>query len=196
MKLPSVQDPERYRGLYVFDFGEWAALGYTAEEIALLLESERFQDGKVFRIHRAGPDGSLELRGVSHVRFALESAVGFYRQHEADARRDFERLQSQAGGSPAPCRTAIYLADLGAAQQPERYLTLLVFPAEYDDDIGGWLTAIGFDGGDRAEGGASLVTGFQDADKRILERDQLWSRHAPSRSREEVYASVRRAVQR
>ena len=42
MKLPELSSPARYQGLYVFDFGEWTAVGYTAEEIAALLEtSER-----------------------------------------------------------------------------------------------------------------------------------------------------------
>ena len=47
MKLPQLTDPDRYEGLYVFDFGEQCAVGYTASEIAVLLESERYRNGKV-----------------------------------------------------------------------------------------------------------------------------------------------------
>ena len=61
MKMPELTSADKYAGLYVFDFGEQAAVGYTAEEIAVLLESEKYRTGKVYRIHRALPDGTMEL---------------------------------------------------------------------------------------------------------------------------------------
>ena len=33
MKLPALKNPELYQGLYVFDFGDHTAVGYTAEQI-------------------------------------------------------------------------------------------------------------------------------------------------------------------
>ena len=73
MKLPELQNPEKYAGLYVFDFGgDQVAVGYTADEVAVLLESEKYQEGKVYRIHRALPDGTFELAGVSRRRFEAE----------------------------------------------------------------------------------------------------------------------------
>ena len=33
MKIPRVEQPQKYRGLYIFEFDGWTGLGYTAEEI-------------------------------------------------------------------------------------------------------------------------------------------------------------------
>lgn len=41
MKLPPLQDPEKYTGLYIFDFGDHISVGYTADEVAIFLFSER-----------------------------------------------------------------------------------------------------------------------------------------------------------
>ncbi|MBM4025140.1 MAG: hypothetical protein FJ280_06975, partial [Planctomycetes bacterium] len=64
MKLPRLEKPDRYQGLYVFDFGDHTGVGFTAEEAAELLESERYKEGKVYKIQRAFPDGRMELRAV------------------------------------------------------------------------------------------------------------------------------------
>ena len=73
----------------------------------------------------------------------------------------------------------------------------MVFPAEYEDEIGRWLTTIAFHGGELVEGGSSHVTNYHEQEKTLLERQQLWSRPAiPSRTPGEVLASVRQAVQR
>ena len=37
MKLPKLDNPDRYKGLYIFDFGDHAGVGFTAEEVAELL---------------------------------------------------------------------------------------------------------------------------------------------------------------
>ena len=196
MRLPHVANPTRFRGLYVYDFGDWTAVGYTAEEIAILLEDQRWRGGKVYKIHRANPDGQMELRGVSARRFNVESGIFFYRSELEPAERDFQELRVAAEHSPPPCRAFLQLADR-ELDTPQRYVTALIFPAEYEDEIGHWLTAIAFSGGDVAEGGTSHVTNYYAQEKTLLERQQLWSQPAiPSRSPQEVLASVRQAVQR
>lgn len=194
MKLPRLDDPPRFQGLYIFDFGEWCAVGYTADEIATLLESERFAEGRVYRIHRAWPDGRMELRGVASERFQLESGMFFTRTDEADAVHDFQELAAVAERVRPPCRARLHVAALDIA--PARFMTALIYPAEYDDAIGAWLTQIEFQGGDVAEGGASLVGDYDASAKTILDRRQLWPAESTGRSREELIASVRRAVQR
>ncbi len=42
MKLPEVKNSERYVGLYVVDFGDHSAVGFTADEVAELLDSDKF----------------------------------------------------------------------------------------------------------------------------------------------------------
>jgi hypothetical protein len=197
MKLPDLEKPDRYCGLYVFDFGDWTAVGYTAEEIALLLESDQYRDGKVYKIVRANPDGTLELRGVSGTRFRAESGLFFNRAALNTARADFAELRRLASTEPPPCRASLQLAERPPAGAVARYVTALIYPAEYEDELGRWLLDANYQGGDLAEGGISHVTNYYAEAPRILERAQLWSRSAiPSRSADEVFASLRRAVQR
>ena len=154
MVLPELEQPTRYQGLYVYDFGQWCAVGYTADEIAVLIESEQYRGGKTYKIHRATPDGRIELRGISAERFQLESGMFFPRSDLASARADFESLRAAAQRTPPPCRARLHLADRGEAQAA-RFVVALVFPAEYEDDIGRWLLAVDYQGGDLAEGGIS-----------------------------------------
>lgn len=197
MNLPVVSDPQRLCGLYVFDFGEWTAVGYTAEEIAVLLDHATYREGRVYKIHSTSPAGYMELQGVSAERFKLESGMFFYRSELELARADYEALGAAAERTPPPCRASLHLADRLTDAGPQRYLTALVFPAEYEAEVGNWLAAVAFDGGDLAEGGSSHVTNYYGEEKTVLERQQLWSQPAiPSRTPDQVLASVRRAVQR
>lgn len=197
MKLPNVDQPQRYGGLYVFDFGPWTAVGYTAEEIAVLLESEAYQTGKVYKIVRATPDGRMELRGVGPERFRLESGMFFNRDGLEAARADFAELHRLGQTRGAPCRAFLHLADRGDQAARARYVTALIYPAEYDDEMAAWLGAVKYAGGDIAEGGSSHVSDYYAETKTILEREQLWSQPAiPSRDASVVLSSVRRAVQR
>ena len=93
MKLPELRKPEKYAGLYIFDFGDHVGVGFTAEEVAELLESEKYKDGKVYKIHRAYPDGKLELKGVTAATFALEAGMFFY-STDLDAGRRTDGLTS------------------------------------------------------------------------------------------------------
>ena len=61
MKLPALTDPGRYTGLYIVDFGDQVAVGYTAPEVEVLLDHEAYRSCKVFKIHNAYPDGRMEL---------------------------------------------------------------------------------------------------------------------------------------
>ncbi len=197
MNVPTVVQPERYRGLYAYDFGEWTSLGYTAEEIAVLLESEATRNGKVYKIVRATPEGGMELRGVSAERFQQESGMFFSRGDLNAARADFSELRRLGQADGAPCRTYLHLADRGEREGLARYVTALIYPAEYEDEVPRWLLEAGFEGRDLVEGGISHVSNYYAEDKTILERQQLWSQSAIlSRSAEEVLSSVRRAVQR
>lgn len=197
MKLPRVDEPQRYCGLYVYDFGPWSAVGYTAEEIAILLEDERTAGGKVYRIQRALPDGTMDLRAISADRFGLESGMFFFRYDIDQARSDFRQLAALGNEHRPPCRARLTLADRGPGVERGRYVVSLVFPAEYDDDVAAWLLAHDYAGGDFVEGGISSVSTYLQQANDILERQQLWSvTSGLIRSAEEVLASTRRAVQR
>jgi hypothetical protein len=59
MKLPELQNSQKYIDLYVVDFGQYCSVGFTAREVAELLESEKYSDCKVYKIHNARPDGTV-----------------------------------------------------------------------------------------------------------------------------------------
>lgn len=197
MQLPTLDNPSRYRGLYIFDFGEWTAVGYTAEEIAMLLESERFASGKVYKIDRVSPDGQMEIRGVSRERFQLESGMFFNRQDRAAAVEDFNALRALGIRLGLPCRGFVHLIDRGADAQRDRYATILIYPAEFEDEVARWLLAANFNGGDTVEGGPSHVTNYYESQVTILQREQLWNKPSiPARSPAEVFAAIKEPVQR
>ncbi len=91
MKLPELENSEKYVGLYIFDFGDHCGVGFTAEEVAELFESERYKNCKAYKIHNAYPDGRLELKGIRPEIFQLEAGMFFYSDNPETAKRQFQR---------------------------------------------------------------------------------------------------------
>jgi hypothetical protein len=193
MKLPKLQSSERYIGLYVFDFGDHCGVGFTAQEVAELLDSEKYKDCKVYKIHKAYPDGRLELKGVQPQTFQLEAGMFFYSQDEQTARRDFKELANLAVRIAPPCRAKVHLAKYNA----EKFVTAIIYPAEYDDEISRWLSDGNYKTAGAAEGGISAVQRYYDAKPEILDRHQLFEKSGIiSRTGEELLANLKLAVQR
>jgi len=170
MNIPKTEEPQSYVGLYAIDFGETSSLGYTAGEVARLLESEQFSEAKVYKVHRAKPDGTMELAGVSRQRFELESGMFFSGLDEASCRRDFETLLSESEKSAPPCRAKWQLAQGNEGE----YMCGLIYPAEYEDEMGRWLAAIGFVTKGAVEAGVSQVERYYQQKYRIERREQFW----------------------
>jgi hypothetical protein len=193
MKLPTLENTEKYVGLYVFDFGDHAGVGFTAEEVAELLESEKYKDGKVYKIYRAYPDGTLELRGVSAKTFELEAGMFFYSDGEETARRDFKALVNLAVRTAPPCRAKIHLT----RYDNDEFVVALIYPAEYDAEVSSWLLDGEYKTSGAAEGGVGAVQSYYDQQAEILDRHQLFGRSQwVSRTGEELLACVKLAVQR
>jgi len=193
MKLPKLDKPDRYKGLYVFDFGDHAGVGFTAEEVAELLDSERYGEGKVYKIHRAYPDGRLELKGVPAARFQLEAGMFFYAGDEATARADFQRLVNLAVRAVPPCRAKVHLAQYA----DDKFAVALIYPAEYDDEVSSWLLEGDFRTAGAVAGGSGAVEQYYQDEPNILDRHQLFETSANvSRTGDELLASLTRAVQR
>jgi len=170
MNIPKTEKPQAYVGLYAIDFGESSSLGYTAQEVARLLESERFAEVKVYKVHRAKPDGTMELAGVSRQRFELESGMFFCGPDEASSRRDFEKLLSGCKEVSPPCRAKWQLARDNEGQ----FIGALIYPAEYEQEMGRWLIAIGFMTRGVVDAGVSQVQRYYQQDYAIQRREQLW----------------------
>jgi hypothetical protein len=193
MKLPKLEKPDRYQGLYVFDFGDHVGVGFTAEEVAELLDSERYKEGKVYKIYRAYPDGRLELRAVPAAKFQLESGIFFYSDDEQTARDDFKRVADLAVRTAPPCRAKVQLAKYADG----KFAVALIYPAEYEEEVSSWLLAGNYRTAGAAEGGAGAVERFYRDEPEILDRHQFFGAdESISRTGAELLAAVPRAVQR
>ena len=193
MKLPKLEKPQRYVGLYIFDFGDHVGVGFTAQEVAELLESERYKQGKVYKIHRAYPDGKLELKGVLSQVFHLEAGMLFYCCQLETARSDFKALVNLAVRNAPPCRAKVHLAKYS----DDKFAVALIYPAEYDDEVSSWLLDGEYKTSGAAEGGIEAVQRYYDYKPEILDRHQLFGKSEQiSRTGQELLTSLKLAVQR
>jgi hypothetical protein len=193
MKLPELKNSEKYVGLYVVDFGENCGVGFTAEEVAELFESERYKNCKAYKIYRAYPDGKLELKGLHAEIFQLEAGMFFYASDLKTANWDFKGLVNLAVKTAPPCRAKVHLAEYSDS----KYVTAIIYPAEYDDEISTWLLDAGYKTNGAAEGAIEAVQRYYDYKPKILDRYQLFGKSEyESRTGQELLASLKLAVQR
>jgi hypothetical protein len=193
MEILNLQNSEKYVGLYVVDFGEHTGVGFTAQEVAELLESEKYKDCKVYKIHRAYPDGKMEIKGVPAQTFQLETGVFFYSQDSEAAQGDFKSLVKLGIENVPPCRAKVHLAKFSQ----EKYVVAIIYPAEYDDEVSRWMLDVQYKTSGAAEGGTGAVQQYYDAKLEILERHQLFGEGViESRSGQALLANLKKAVQR
>jgi len=193
MNLPEVKNADKYVGLYVVDFEDHCGVGFTAQEVAELLESERFKDIKVYKIYNAYPDGKMELKGVPRRTFELESGMFFYAADMEKAQSDYKRLIDFAVELAPPARAKVHLAQFKEGQ----FLTALIYPAEYDDEFSRWLIDVDYKTNGQVEGGVGALEVYYEKKRKIFERYQLFGKSLyMSRSGEELLASVIQAMQR
>ena len=193
MKLPEVQNSEKYVGLYIVDFGDHSGTGFTAQEVAELLESEKFKHIKVYKIHNAYPDGRMELKGIPAQIFELEKGMFFYSVDLESAQANFKRLVNLAVKLAPPARAKVHLAKY----DDDKFVTALIYPAEYDDEFSHWLIDGGYKTAGAAEGGIEAVQRYYDRKPEVLDRHQLFGQSAyVSRTGEELLTNIKLAVQR
>jgi hypothetical protein len=193
MKIPELKKPEKYVGLYIVDFGDYSSVGFTALEVAELLESEKYKDCKVYKIYRAYPDGRLEIKGVPSEKFQLEAGMFFYSSDLETSRRDFKNLVKLAVEATPPCQAKVHLAQYS----DEKFVVALIYPAEYDDEFSGWLLDGNYKTSGPAEGGIEAVQRYYDQQPEILERHQLFGQSEKiTRKGVELLSNLKIAVQR
>jgi hypothetical protein len=169
MKLPELENPKEYIGLYVVDFGDRCSTGFTAGEVAELLESERFGDVKVYKIHNASGDGKMELKGMPSDIFQLEAGMFFYSAGLDQGQKDFAKLATIAEDTPPPAKAKLHMSK----DEEGRFAIALIYPAEYDDEFSRWLLDTGYRTKGEVRGGIDIVSGYYDAKPQILARKQL-----------------------
>lgn len=202
MKLPRLDPSKNYAGLYVVDFGPCAdagtatvGVGYTAEEVAVLLEQQRYAAARVYKVHRMHADGTVELKGVAPERFQGESAFAFCSRDEATARRGFDDLAALAETHPLPCRARLLFGALGYGPTFP-WVTALLYPAEYEDELSAYLLAHDVRAGETVDAGMSHARLVQE-NLQVRQRAQLpcvaWRE---SRKPQQVLRAVGETLQR
>ena len=154
MNLPPIPHPERYVGLYIYDFQTHVSVGFTAAEVRHLRESQDYRDGTAYEIYRVTENGGLELRGVLDQRLVAKEALCFLRHEAGEARKDYDALRRAADDTPLPCAVTAMLARVYSFDPPDT--TALVYDASASHVVSGWLREIGFAGGDRVVGGIDV----------------------------------------
>jgi hypothetical protein len=193
MRLPQIKNPDKYVDLYIVDFGDRSGVGFTADEVAELLESEKYKDVKIYRIYNAYPDGKMELKGVPNQIFQLEAGMLFYEFDEAIAKNDYKTLIKLAVSAAPPARAKVHLAEYNSG----KFVTALIYPAEYGDLFGRWLLDIGYKTAGPAEGGIEVVKRYYADTPQILQRHQLFGQQKfESKTGEELLAMTKMAVVR
>jgi len=193
MNIPKIENANKYVGLYVVDFGEASSVGFTAGEVAELLESEKYADIKIYKIHGAYPDGKMELKGVPSGIFQLEMGMFFYAGTEQTSEKEYNDLIALAETILPPCRTKVELAKI----TDELFTTAIIYPAEYNDEVSGWLIDIDYKTSGAAAGGIEAVSSYYDQKTETIGSHQLHAAGAyKSKTGEELLNATRQAVQR
>jgi hypothetical protein len=193
MQIPNVNNAPRYVGLYVIDFGDHSGVGFTAEEVAELLDSEKFKDVKVYKIHNAYPDGRMELRGVRAQLFQVEIGMFFYAHDMETAQREHKELLKLAVEQAPPSRAKLHLAKYSK----DKFVVALIFPAEYNDEYSTWLLDCDYKTSEEAIGGISAVQQYYQDKPEILKRHQILGHSEyENRTGEELLSYTKVAVQR
>jgi hypothetical protein len=195
MKLPPLKDPQRYVGLFVFDFGEWASVGYTAEEVGILLASPEHAAGAAFRIYRADESGHLELTGIKPDELQAEEIIIFARSSADRAGDDFNDLRKLAQTTPPPCNIRLELVDV--PETDPSHIVGLLFPRHANPQVAQWLSDAGFAGGDVVMAGEHVRRLYhQSGASPVMSTVLPAGSDRRPRTPEEVLATVREPVQR
>jgi len=195
VKLPPLDNPQDYAGLFVYDFGDHVSVGYTAEEVLVLRADPRHRNGTAYRIHRVDEQGRLELEALSAERLGHYEGLLFASARQDRARAEYAALLAAARRDPPPCPARIELARRQDADPP--FVLALIYPSPASPLIAAWLDRIAFQGGETVTGGLQALTEFRAAAGQTLSSAELpvEPRYAP-RSPDQVLGRVRCAVQR
>lgn len=193
--LPPIREPQRYAGLYVYDFGTHVCVGYTAAEIRILREAESHRDGTAYEIYRVSESGAIELRGVRDERLSEREAVCLLRADGVDARRDYDTLRKAGERHPVACVVELQLAKLYEFDPP--HVTALCYPASATSHVANWLLTHAPNAGDRVLCGIDVHAQLAASDGVHIDSCSIATKpDFRDRSAEEVFATIDKALQR
>lgn len=192
--LPAISDPSRYLGLFVFDFGDHVAVGYTAGEIDTLRAMPEYRSGTPYQVYRIHENGGFELRGMGGSPLSVREAMCFLRAEGAAARRDYDAIVRAAEKDAIPVEAELRLLRSYSFDPPD--LTALVYPAHASHLISAWLTKTTLSPGDRVEAGSNLVPQLDSGAGLTVKSSQLLSAATSDRSRQELLDCIHNPLQR
>jgi hypothetical protein len=143
----------------------------------------------------------MELKGVPSEIFQLEAGMFFYEFDRVVAEDDSKSLINFAVSTAVPGRAKVHLAKYSSAEgcltADEKFVTALIYPAEYNDEFGKWLLDIDYKTAGSAEGGIEAVKRYYNDSPEILERHQLLAgQKFESKTGVELLAATKMAVVR
>jgi hypothetical protein len=194
-KLPALTDPVKYTGLYIFDFGDHAAVGYTAEEIKILLAEEKYAGGEVYRIYRAHADGTLDLCSVNPQSWSQTTGIVFRFDDKIAALQAMDELASLVAEASPPGEVEAVVVQK-EDEDTFSYALVLRYNADLDDAVASWLIKIDYQAGENVEAGQSAMMKILDGGVELCRQRFDAGDFRRSRLREEVLTSVDRPIQR
>jgi hypothetical protein len=191
VRIPRLDHPQDYAGLFLYDFGDHVSVGYTAEEIRILLTTPQHARGKAYLIYRVDEAGCFELRGMSEEPLGRKQGIVFSYREPSRARTDFDWLRAAAAETAPHCAAELQLVQTKETDLP--WAVVLSYPQHASALASAWLSRLGFAGGDGAASGVQVTSDSA----LVVEHCRLQcDRRLAPRSKEEVLARVDEPVQR
>ncbi len=192
---PVISDPQRYAGLYAYDFDGHISYGYTANETALLKKTPEYAKGQALLIVSVDLEGRMALRGVSLDELSVEEGMIFAHNTAESAATSFDTLRQLADETPVPHPVRVESAVWTDHDPP--HAVVLSYRSHASQNISHWLLNVGFDGGDHVSCGIAELSDFRIANPDHITTCDLRTRFRyTSRPEREVLDSVHLPVQR
>lgn len=158
MSQPETHSNASLTGRFIVELPGERRSGLTVEETALLLETPEGREAVVYRVHRVGADGRMELIGISERALRRRICIVYYRREVRAARQDYDRIIEQSERLPPPCRIVARL--LREPSPPSASLVALEFPEVCADAVNQWLAAMDHTLGDSSEARPTVLNDF------------------------------------
>lgn len=137
MTEPTNSSQHAEAGRFVVELPGERRSGLAAHEVALLLETPEAAEAVIYRIHRVGEAGRMELVGVLPAAFKREDHRLFARSDVREARADYDALVQHAANWPPPCRVRLRLVRDSSAELSS--MVAVSYPAVCADAVAAWI---------------------------------------------------------
>lgn len=138
----------------------------AAHEALELLDQDAHAVLEIFRVHRAYPDGRLDLVGVTPAALREVDGMLLLCDNAGQARAEYDGLIAAALRSPPPCRIDMRFAH--ARDFDSSHVVAMTYSAACGEGVAQWLVAVGFDSGARMDASPSHRRRFESALSQVI----------------------------